>query len=610
MKGCRRVTVSVLLVLIFFHVSVSPVLASNIGTDQVLDSYQPDVTIIPKPQLVPQTHSGSGPTETPRNPDGSVVGSPYENVPDSQLTTEQVAAKYGVAVADPSVLQSKKSPSAWERFKGFVSSTTTSAVKETKKLGNALKNGLDYVIGGVKIAYKATKQVVSNVTKSVASTVSNGFKSVSGWVTSAYTNTTNYISNAWLDFKSAVVKMSDNSSPSQDFFANIWRVFQNAIQNNPTNYANKTGDAKAADYKLEKNGGKVQGKPDFGNKSTDLSKNFNFSKDNDVKTVERIIAQSLIQDFSSDEKLGENKKVIDALLGVQIYDGELSITKVKLSSPQLIELKTWISKYRDANAKALRESKNETQRLFINAMYVSTLRAQKYNNHEINDLDVYSGGADFISKYYGESASERQAFQIDLATVFSRRQGSACLFSGRGCLSSDQSLAYFVQANGGTGFTSIVDDSTPEDPEGNLAYHMTGLGINFGFADDESCSLIAKTIVVNGQLKNVPAWPLYDCLTPEEWSVYHETFQIDSDHITGEQGSSYQDLVASLLASKLGEDLRNGKIKVADFGNEIKKRLGADHHYDVCKDILPLIPKNDRYWKEISCDELKKGLNL
>lgn len=591
-KGCRRAVLCLLLVGVIFHASATPILASNIGTDQLLDTFQPDIDVQVKPQLLPQFTPKYIPIV--RNPDGSVVGSPFENIPDSQLTTAQVAAKYGVSVADSDILKAKSADTPWwVTASRWGKSVAKNVVNGVQSIGSTIQTGGKNLSNFFKSTSKSVSQAIGRLTHKVAISISSRWNAL-----------THSASNAWLDFKSMYVKAVEESTFT-NFIVNIWRAFQNALQHNPTDYANKQGDLKASDYQAEKNGVNLLGKPDFGNKSTSLSKDFIYSRDKQVREIQLLVAQSLTKDFDQVSLLSTNKQKIDEIIGVQIYDRKVAIIDVKLSNEQLYELNQWISAYTKKNVNALRDPKNESQRLTLNSLYITTLRAEKYRN-TINDLDVYAEGADFVAQYYGNNASERADFQKDFEIVFARRQGPSCLFSGGGCFNDNESKAYFVQADGGKGFSRLIDDSK-EGVDGNLAYHMTGLGINFGFAGDNSCSFIATSeTFLFFPLK--PAFPFYDCLSPEEWSVFHETFQLNSERIVNEGGSSYQDLVASLLASKLGEDLRNGKIKVAEFGNEIKKRLGEHAQYDLCKDILPMVPKNERYWSDITCQDLKDNI--
>src|SRR5690606_17322252 len=115
------------------------------------------------------------------------------------------------------------------------------------------------------------------------------------------------------------------------------------------------------------------------------------------------------------------------------------------------------------------------------AIYTRNLRTQAIEG-TITDLEAVALTSNFISKYYSNSKEDKYSFHKDFVTVFSMRPGNDCILSKYGCYSQKpEALAFSVEWRGGSGFNPIFNDS--DISVGEVPYHITGLGINFGFSD-------------------------------------------------------------------------------------------------------------------------------
>lgn len=116
----------------------------------------------------------------------------------------------------------------------------------------------------------------------------------------------------------------------------------------------------------------------------------------------------------------------------------------------------------------------------------------------------------------------------------------------------------------------------PSQKPPSAVFHTMGGGINFSFAGDWHCYYIF-------------------CKSTTEWLTYHETEQhgYRQPSENGDCGSSWEDLFSSYEGIDLGAELKNGDIKILDFGNNLRSRLGGEVSHNFCTDFISKVPQSN-----------------
>jgi len=247
---------------------------------------------------------------------------------------------------------------------------------------------------------------------------------------------------------------------------------------------------------------------------------------------------------------------------------------------------------------------DEPKRLFLNAVFVLNERTLMKTKCK-NTIDAYSASANFIAISW-QNTNNKDKFIYDLETVFANRPGKNCIVSLKGCNAGTvyEEAYHIEQFEGSGGYNYIFDDG---GEVANIAWHVTGGGINFGYAADSQNTATLPFIGVN--------IPIPIVATNEWWLMMHEAYKKNtylppqfyrSLPEPAENGSSWMDLFSSYEGIKLGKDLRENKVTVSSFANEYKNRFSKSHN--ACNEYVPRVPSDTRYWDDVTCNSIPTRL--